>query len=192
MNLLHKTVYTLLGSALLFSALQAQTLSKQEAITKGEASAMLLIKTLGKNMKKNMKSGGPMQALDFCSNEAYSLTQKVNKKLDKSTKVKRISTKNRSPLNKPSKEEAQVLADLQKLQDEGKTLPKYILTKEKNGDYKYYKPLLISKQVCLKCHGNLKASQLKSAIHKRYPNDSAMGYKMGDLRGAVVVQMHNK
>ena len=191
MNLLKKTALSLIGSTLLFSTLQAQTLSQEEALFKGEANAILLIKTLGKNMKMNMKSGGPMKALDFCSNEAYTLTQEVNKKLEKGIQVKRISNKNRSPLNKPSKEETKVLADLQKLQDEGKTLPKYVLTKEKNGDFKYYKPLLISKQVCLKCHGNLETSKLKSEIHKRYPNDEAMGYKMGDLRGAVVVQMPN-
>lgn len=192
MNLLKITTFSLLGSAFLLASLQAKALTQNEVVTKADASAMKLLKTLGKNMKQNMKKGGPLQALDFCSNQAYTLTQKVNNELDANIKVKRVSTQNRSPLNKPLPEEAKVLEDLHKLQKEGKKLPKYILTKEKDGSYKYYKPLLISKKVCLKCHGNLSESKLKSEIHKRYPNDKAMGYKMGDLRGAVVVEIKSK
>ena len=52
---------------------------------------------------------------------------------------------------------------------------------------KVYKPLMINKKVCLKCHGDITNEKLKNTIAKKYPEDKATGYKMGDIRGAVVV-----
>jgi hypothetical protein len=77
---------------------------------------------------------------------------------------------------------------MQKLLDE-KKLPAYIV--EKEGDsYKYYKPLVIKKEVCLKCHGDISANkELSEYMSKTYPKDKATGYKMNDLRGAIVVEI---
>lgn len=177
-----------LSSSLLFSAPQAkQDPALQDVVQKGKSSSKLLLKTLGSNMKKNMKAGGPMQALDFCSQEAYNLTEKVNKNLPKGVSIKRISTKYRNPANQPQTDEELVLASLQKLQDAKVILPKQIIQKVDTTTYKYYKPLVMNKGVCLKCHGDVANKELKEAISKRYPEDKAMHYKMGDLRGAVVV-----
>jgi len=177
-----------LSSSLLFSAPQAKhDPALQDVVQKGKSSSKLLLKTLGSNMKKNMKAGGPMQALDFCSQEAYNLTEKVNKTLPKGVSVKRISTKYRNPANQPQTDEELVLASLQKLKEANVILPKQIIQKVDTTTYKYYKPLVMSKGVCLKCHGDVVNKELKDAISKRYPEDKAMHYKMGDLRGAVVV-----
>ena len=53
----------------------------QNIVKQGNKGSKLLIKTLSSQMKKEMKNGGVMKALHFCSQEAYNLTQKVNKKL---------------------------------------------------------------------------------------------------------------
>jgi hypothetical protein len=64
---------------------------------------------------------------------------------------------------------------------------------EKDGKIVVYKPLMIKKQVCLKCHGDIsKNPKLAQKIATIYPNDKATGYKMGDLRGAIVVTMPKK
>jgi len=149
-------------------------------------SSKLLLKTLGSNMKKNMKAGGPMQALDFCSKEAYTLTEKVNKELPKGVSVKRITLKDRNPANQAQKDEAAVLEALAKLKSANVVLPKLVVQKVDANTYKVYKPLVINKKVCLKCHGDIQNKQLKAEIEKRYPADKATHYKMGDLRGAVV------
>ncbi|MBA1432344.1 MAG: DUF3365 domain-containing protein [Epsilonproteobacteria bacterium] len=170
---------------------QGQGKKKDEALQSvvhaGKQSAKLLLKTLGSNMKKNMKAGGPMKALDFCSQEAYNLTEKVNKELPKGVHVKRISMKFRNPANQPATDEAAVLEALQKLKSANVVLPKQIVQKVDENTYKYYKPLVINKNVCLKCHGNIQNPTLKRAIAERYPLDKATHYKMGDLRGAIVV-----
>ncbi len=156
-------------------------------IKTGKRGSKMLLQTLGKNMKKRMKNGGVMKALDFCSNEAYSLTESVNKKLPNGVRVKRVSEKFRSPANKPTADETAVLKSFKEMQKSNIILPPYLVQRVNKNTYKYYKPLLINKKVCLKCHGNIKDIDLKRAIASRYPIDNALGYKMGDLRGAVIV-----
>jgi len=159
----------------------------QDVTHKGQKSTQLLLKTLGSHMKKEMKAGGPMNALNFCAKEAYNLTEDVNTKLPKGVTIKRISTQFRNPANKPEAEEAKVLQTFETLQKEHIVLPKHLIQKVSEHVYKFYKPLVIKKQVCLKCHGDIQNTKLKNAILKKYPLDNAQHYKMGDLRGAVVV-----
>ena len=191
MKIIQPLTLITLSSALLFAAPQNKQNNEMPDIIKtGKSSAKLLLKTLGSNMKKNMKAGGPMKALDFCAQEAYTLTESVNKKLPNGIKVKRISLKYRNPANKPQKDEMDVLAALQNLKDANIILPKQIVQKVDATTYKYYKPLIINKKVCLKCHGKITNQNLKRAINEKYPSDKATHYKMGDLRGAVVVTIN--
>lgn len=46
--------------------------------------------------------------------------------------------------------------------------------------------------LCLQCHGSHIASDLKNEISKRYPNDMAIGYKAGDIRGFFWATYTNK
>ncbi len=188
MNILKHLTYITLSSCVLLAA----PLSKKEAelanvVKTGKKGSTLLVKTLGKNMKKKMKDGGVTKALDFCSNEAYTLTEKVNRQLPRGVRVKRISNKYRSPANKPTDNEAAVLKTFADMKELNVILPKYVVEQVDTHTYKYYKPLLINNKVCLKCHGTIKDIELKREIASKYPLDSALGYKMGDLRGAVVV-----
>jgi len=179
-------------SATLALAAQApkQNSELKEIAQTGKESSKLLLQTLGKNMKAHMKKGGPMDALSFCSTEAYPLTEKVNKELPEGVTVKRISLKYRSPANQPQADEAKVLEAMQTLKDANVVLPKHFVEKVDENVYKFYKPLVIKKGVCLKCHGDIQNKDLKRAISERYPDDKATGYKMGDLRGAVVVTIN--
>ena len=160
----------------------------QSVIKEGQVATKTLLQTLQKNMQQHMKQGGVPDALAFCSNEAYALTDKVNEKLKQGVVAKRISAKYRNGANAPLADEMKVLDSLQSLKDSNKKLPPFILKKVDEHTYKFYKPLVINKPVCLKCHGDIsKDPQLQKSISERYPDDKAVNYKMGDLRGAVVV-----
>jgi hypothetical protein len=54
-----------------------------------------------------------------------------------------------------------------------------------NGNLIYYKPIRIGMPTCLKCHGN--EQELDQAAFQKiktlYPEDKAINYSMGDLRG---------
>jgi len=165
--------------------------SKQEEIASvveiGQKASMTLLKTLGSNLKKHMKAEGPIGAAQFCVTNAYPLTDKVDTEFGKDVSIKRISLKYRNPANQPDTGEVKVLQSLQMLQDQNVILPKYLVEQVNKDTYKYYKPLSINKGVCLKCHGNIKNDRLASMIKDNYPKDKATGYKMNDLRGAIVV-----
>jgi len=187
MSIFKITATIVVATAVLVASPSKKDPELKSAIKTGNKSSKLLLKTLGKNMKKNMKSGGVFQALDFCSNEAYSITESVNKELPKGVTVKRISAKNRSDANKPTAKELAVLQTFENMQKQNIVLPKFLVEKVDTQTMKFYKPLVINKQVCLKCHGDITNKKLKAEITSRYPNDKATHYKMGDLRGAIVV-----
>jgi hypothetical protein len=181
------TAATLTATILSAAPVQNTNPELKEVIQTGKETSKTLLQTLGKNMKAHMKKGGPMDALNFCANKAYSLTESVNKKLKDGVSVKRISLKERSSINRAEADEAKVLKAMQTLKDANVVLPKHMVQKVSKDVYKFYKPLVINKGVCLKCHGDIQNKNLKDAIAKRYPQDKATGYKMGDLRGAIVV-----
>ena len=145
-----------------------------------------LIKTLGGELKKHLKANGPVDALEFCSVNAYNLTKKVSEKYGKDIDVKRISLKPRNPANTPSNDEATILSSLDAMNKVG--VKPHNVIQDKGDKVVVYKPLLIKKKACLICHGDVnKKPKLAKKIKEIYPNDKATGYKMGDLRGAIVV-----
>lgn len=169
-----------LSSTLLFSA----SLGEEQAIQKGSAVAGTLVQKLGGELINQMQTSEAMGALHFCSQNAQVLTDQVGKESD--TQVKRVSLKNRNPINGASSEEKVILNGWEKLQNSGKPLPSHEI--KANGQYTYYKPILINNDVCLKCHGEIATdSPLAKEILSTYPEDKAVGYKIGDLRGMIVV-----
>jgi hypothetical protein len=64
------------------------------------------------------------------------------------------------------------------------------LVKEGEFTYlRYMKPILIQPE-CLNCHGSESTmlEEVSSLIAERYPNDKALDYKPGELRGAVSIK----
>jgi hypothetical protein len=169
-----------LSSVLLFAA----PLSEEQAIQKGSDVAATLVKRLGGELKSQMQTSGAIGALHFCSQNAQVITDQVGK--ESGVQVKRVSLKNRNPINMASSEEQAILNEWEKLQKVGKPLPNYEI--KANGQYTYYKPILINNDACLKCHGDIgRDTPLAKEILSTYSDDKAMGYKMGDLRGMIVV-----
>ena len=110
MNLIKTVLFTTFAATLLMSAeVSKEDKELQKTIEVGERGSKILLTTLGGKLKKHMQDGEVLKALDFCSNEAYKLTQEVNKKIPNGTKIKRISLKYRSPANAPKSDEVAVL-----------------------------------------------------------------------------------
>lgn len=191
--IMHVFIATIAAAAVLFANPYE---SKQDAIDQvtsiGQKASADLLKTLGGNLKKHLKAGGPMAALDFCSNNAYMLAQKVDSAYGKDVTVKRISIRYRNPADMPENNEAPILKALHLMNQNGVVPPREIVQELGNGVYKYYKPLFINKQACLLCHGDVRKNdpELYKAIQETYPDDRATGYTLNDLRGAIVVEVH--
>ncbi len=166
----------------------------QEAILLGRMAAERLMRTLGGQMKTHLQESGPAGALGFCAAKAQELTAQVNRELPEGVKVKRISLRYRNPVDAPKEDEAKVLQALHLLRDTGVILPGHILQKTGPHSYKFYKPITINKGVCLNCHGDVALMKpgVKRALARLYPGDRATGYRLGNLRGAVVTTIKRR
>ena len=180
---------SLIASSVMFASVSEEDSIKKEAVK----AIKKLAKTLKANLKENIRKGGVPQAAEFCSKEATSIVSKINSDLNGAT-IKRVSLKYRNPNAKPSEDEQKVLKDLEKKVLNHQSIPKVIVKKISDKRYKVYKPIFIKKNVCLLCHGDNKHRDFSAykIIKENYPNDKAIDYKNGDLRGAFVVEINKK
>ena len=170
--------------SILFSACQT-SLSEKETklyLEKGMAISKSTGKELSGTLSSKMKSGGVIEALEFCNAAALPLTEQMSKKHE--VLIKRTSLKTRNPSNKPSENEVLILKEFQVNLDQGGDLePKVVL--DQNETPNYYAPIIVE-QKCLSCHGTLNKELSKSTdsiIKSYYRDDMATGYSEGDLRG---------
>ena len=181
-----------LGAIILFAiSLSLQASSDKEIKMEAKKAIMKLGKTLKGEVVKNMKAHGAQSTAYFCYKNANNLTNKVNSTYPKGISVKRISLKTRNKDNYPaSKDEIEMLKKLEQKVKNKEKLPKLIVEKISPNHYKVYKPILIGKK-CLVCHGDAKHRNKEAykTIKEKYPNDKAIGYKVGDFRGAFVADI---
>ena len=164
----------------------ASPLSQEQLIARGGEVSAALVQKLGSELKAKMEAKGPLGALTFCSQNAMELTHQVAVQTD--TAIKRISLNNRNAANIPTQQERMLLEKWETSIKNGQPLPPYELISVSDSTVLYYKPIVINNEACLKCHGNVEG-ELAKAIRSAYPEDKATGYKMGDLRGMIAVEI---
>jgi len=155
---------------------------KQEYATKGNEISQATFKALSEKLTEQMKLGGPTQAIPFCNVEALPLTQQLSEKFN--VTIKRTSDKLRNQQNKPSERELEMINNFHKLISEKQEI-KPVVEVDNNNKQHYYAPIIL-KANCLACHGKVDefvSVKTDSIINSLYPNDKAIGYNEGDLRG---------
>lgn len=148
-----------------------------------------LAQALGGELKAAMASGGPESAIGVCKDKAPKIAAEMSEK--SGMLVKRVSPKNRNPNAVPDAWEAQAQADLEKRLAAGEkpeTLDTWQVVETPKGKvFRYAKALPVG-AVCLNCHGENIADPVKAKLASEYPNDKAVGYKAGMLRGLISIQ----
>lgn len=155
---------------------------KQESANKGNEISQATFKALSEKLTEQMKLGGPAQAIPFCNVEAIPLTQKLSE--ENNATIKRTSDKLRNQENNPTKRELEIINNYHKLISEKKEITP-IVEVDNNNNKHYYAPIIL-KANCLACHGKVDefvTVKTDSIIKSLYPNDKAIGYNEGDLRG---------
>ncbi|MBN2767964.1 MAG: DUF3365 domain-containing protein [Campylobacterales bacterium] len=175
---------------LLFSLLTLGIYANENNIHKDEA--IKAINALGKVLKNDLQKymqqdSSGLAAVGFCTAEAQKITNNVNKKLPANISVRRTSSKVRNTENKKDSLDKWVMLSQY---GDGKANHKTTFIVEGEDFTRAYKPLFADK-VCLKCHGQNIADPLKKAIDAAYPEDKAVGYKEGDLRGFIVSEVEH-
>lgn len=172
--------------SLLIALLGATVVFAQDSVDvqKHKMAAGELKKTLMAQLKAKL-SESPAGAVEFCSKNAMDITKQIAVK--NGLNIKRVSIKNRNPQNAADAMDAKVMAAFEEALKKDKKMPEFA-TVQDAGKIKYYEPLVIS-EACVICHGKEAsiAKETADKIKKLYPNDKAVGYEIGDLRGLIVV-----
>lgn len=155
--------------------------------------AMNAIKTVGGKLKhtltQTVKESGMTGAAAFCSTDAKNVAKEAAKTLPKGVSVKRITDKPRNEANQATADQLKVLTQIKSEMAKGKK-PGMVIKELSSNHYQVYKPIVIGKK-CLNCHGTagVRNKEAYKIIAKKYPNDKAIGYKVGELRGAFLVDI---
>ena len=164
----------------------------QARVDAAKAVTGAFIKQLGGTMKAEMKAGGPTAAMQVCRDVAPGIANDIS--LEKGWKVTRVGTRVRNPmLGLPDVWEQRVLQDFEKRAAQGEkydAMSYYEVVDEPAGkSLRFMKAIGVAPQ-CLGCHGSADqiAEPVRAQLSALYPYDRAVGYKPGDLRGAVSIK----
>jgi hypothetical protein len=150
--------------------------------------AMEFVKDLKGILISQIQSNGVLQAVSVCSDTAQVLTNDFG--VRKGVYIKRVSIKNRNVNNFPDDFEKKVLNKFELLHQNkeltGETEHAEIVQEGEFKYLRYLKPILVQAE-CLNCHGSETdiMPEVKQLISQEYTGDKAVGYKIGDFRGAV-------
>ena len=152
------------------------------------ATAKEFMQTLKQELQSGMQEGGPVNAISVCNLSAPAIanTYSVSRGWD----VGRTSLKVRNPANAPDAWERSVLESFEERKTAGEDPAKMeyheVVRQDGVKELRYMKAIPTAK-LCLACHGENVDSITRTRLEKLYPEDQALGYKAGDIRGAFSI-----
>lgn len=157
------------------------------------AKAREAIKGLAEELKAELvaaiKAGGPVAALQVCNTRAPEIAAGRSQAMG--LEVGRTALKVRNPNNAPDAFERRVMeAFVEKMQAGADPLSlEHAETVSEGGGkvFRYMKPIPTAAEPCLACHGSDLKPDVAAEIKRLYPEDAAVGFKAGDMRGAFTV-----
>ncbi len=181
---------TLLGAALLATAF-ASVAQDPTWVADARKAAGLVPAKLLTVLNEEIAKGGPEGAISACREKAPELAKAAS--AETGWNIRRVSLRNRNPRAVPDAWEQAVLEDFDRRAAAGEnpaTLEKAeIVTQEGKPSYRYMKALPTQAH-CVACHGQ--PEQLSPAVRDKlrtlYPDDKAVGYRPGEIRGAITLR----
>lgn len=157
------------------------------------AEANAIIKDFMTNLKgelqRALKTEGPVGAIGVCQQAAPAVTREAE--AEHGWDVGRTALRLRNPDNAPDAWERQVLEDFIAQREAGADPTKLSVTKVVSRDgqptFRYMKAIPLAEQPCTICHGTNVAPDLRAEILARYPQDEAVGFEPGEIRGAFTL-----
>ncbi len=136
-------------------------------------------------LKTAVAEKGLVEGMDVCRQKVKSIAKPLLE--GKSFTLRRVSLKNRNENNVPDAWETEMLTAFEARKSAGEDPAKITAAKvsDENGvkTVRYLKAIP-TQEMCLACHGEHLAPTLTEKLKELYPNDKAVGFKVGDIRGA--------
>ncbi len=138
-----------------------------------------------------IENEGLVGAVAYCNANAYEIVQGLEDSLD--VDIKRVSRKPRNPLDKPDSAE-QVILEAYAYDFSPTNAVNQILELDEK-TLIFTQPIAIANGLCLNCHGSPGDEvndEVLAIIQSKYPDDKALGYSLGELRGMWSVKIPKK
>lgn len=150
----------------------------------GRLIAKASFEALSQKLMQALETGGVAHALPFCHANALPLTDSLATR--HGARIRRVAMQYRNPANAPDAREQALFEGFAAQLAAGKDLKTadtaLVLAP---GKILYAKPILLQPQ-CVACHGKVGETLTEEnyrEIKKLYPDDRAVGFGPGDLRG---------
>jgi Protein of unknown function (DUF3365) len=178
----------LIGFAVLAVGYSAEQASMRRQAETARTISNQFAKTLKTQLVEAMQSGGPEHAIEVCQQIAPALATQYSAK---GWQIGRTALKLRNPANAPDAWERSVLQGFREAMEKGidpASLERFGFFADEHGrkTFRYMKAIPVGAP-CLACHGSNIAPDVHAALAKRYPDDQAIDFELGDLRGAFTL-----
>lgn len=143
-------------------------------------------------LREEIAKGGPEGAIAACRDQAPALARQAS--IDSGWSVRRVSLKPRNPQAVPDAWERAALEDFDRRAAAGAapaSLERAEVVKAADGrsELRYLRALPVV-ELCTGCHGtpDKLSPAVVAQLRTLYPDDRGVGYRVGDIRGAITLR----
>lgn len=152
------------------------------------AQASFRVKQFSSQLKTELMAaiqfGGLNEGVEVCHSKAPKIADNLS---TDGWILARTSLKTRNEKNKPDKWETDTLHQFNTRFKQGEEVANLVTIVLDEKRFRLMKAIPMD-HLCLSCHGSSIDASLQETIQKYYPNDSATGFTLEDLRGAFSLQ----
>jgi hypothetical protein len=172
---------------LLFAGMINASATVAEDTAALEAEARDLVESFVGRLKPELKSalqaGGPVNAIAVCADKAPQIADALSE--SSGWLVRRVSLRARNASRAiPDRWETAVLESFDRRQAAGAAPATLSYAELTPSHYRFMQAQGVE-AVCLLCHGSNIDSAVAEALQTYYPDDTATGYALGQVRGAI-------
>ena len=187
MNMLHSTTAATLLALASLPALASEPPWLGEARNVATSVPPKLLAVLRAEIDK----GGLEGAIATCSEVAPQLAREASQA--SGWAIRRVSLRNRNPKAVPDEWERAVLEDFDRRAAAGEnpaTLERAEAVTVGGQTQWRYMRALPTQELCMSCHGAVErlSPAVRAQLQSRYPDDRAVGYSVGQIRGAMTIR----
>lgn len=145
--------------------------------------------TLQSHLQTAMAEGGPGNAIEVCSRVAPEIAASISEA--RNLEIGRTSLRVRNIANEPDQWERLVLEGFEDARASGQdaqSLRHHEVVIEDGQPVLRYMQAIPTGGLCLTCHGAELHADVRPALERLYPEDRAVGFAEGDVRGAFTIR----
>lgn len=179
----------LLSFAIVISCQQQATPTTATVAARGDSLSKATFDTLRHALQSTIISKGLPAAVSYCNEQAVPITSYY---VSAGISIQRVAAQYRNASNQLDSLDQIQWGKYVQLQASGDSLSAAVV--EVENAFVYYKPIMLQ-PMCTSCHGKKDSDispMLQATIDSLYPQDKAVGFVPGDLRGMWKITMVKK